>query len=99
MLACYPHHCQGIEAVAVYGTQGFAGFEESRIVRHEAALSGQGREKQLAFSSKEDVTESTCRQGAFALSRWQVAPVMAAGVGNYPKEDTIGRKIEIVRLY
>ncbi len=45
------------------------------------------------------MTENTCRQGAFAFSRWQVPPVMVAGVGNYPKEDTIGRKIEIVRIY
>ncbi|WP_066533800.1 DNA cytosine methyltransferase [Hungateiclostridiaceae bacterium KB18] len=87
VLACHSYYCQGTKAIAVYGAQGIAGFEESRTVRHGAALPNKGRQKQFAFSTEEDMTENTCRQGGTILSRWQVPPVMVAGVGNYPIEE------------
>lgn len=59
MLACHPHHSQGVEVVAVYCTPGFAGFAQGRVVENRAALSRQRRQKQLAFSLKEFVTEKS----------------------------------------
>ena len=92
MLACYPYYCQGVKVVPVYSTQSITGFEESKIAIHGAALPRPGRQKQFAFSPKENMTENTCRQGGTILSWWQVPPVIMEGEMEYPTEVNTAEK-------